>query len=307
MNGFDLSTASNIYIGGAQASAVYLGSTKIWPSGPIPPHDYSQDYLTIIPQNTAYVCYNNTQGDSQGYYSLDNGSTWNTFPAYTSNWKNDTSVQVQAQQKILIKDNRTSFTQWYTGPLTRIHCTENYDVLGNIMSLTYGDNFASQTSCTFQFEFSKLFYQEQTLVNANNLILPATTLFQNCYNDMFGYNYSLVSTPVLPATTLAVGCYENMFFGCTSLTTAPDLPAPILQEYCYAYMFAGCALLAYIKCLATDMTAPNCLTDWVKNIKRFGTFVMNGAAFGDWTYGDSGVPEDWVVHYDGEPDEEEEE
>ena len=50
---------------------------------------------------------------------------------------------------------------------------------------------------------------------------------------MFSNCTSLTSAPSLPATTLADYCYEDMFYGCTSLTTAPSLPATTLATNCY--------------------------------------------------------------------------
>ena len=51
---------------------------------------------------------------------------------------------------------------------------------------------------------------------------------------------SLTTAPELPATTLADNCYENMFSACSSLTTVPALPATTLAEGCYMFMFISC-------------------------------------------------------------------
>lgn len=48
--------------------------------------------------------------------------------------------------------------------------------------------------------------------------LPATTLAEMCYYDMFGYCSDLVSGPLLPATELANACYVYMFEYCIRLT-----------------------------------------------------------------------------------------
>ena len=50
----------------------------------------------------------------------------------------------------------------------------------------------------------------------------------------------LVSAPSLPATTLAEYCYYDMFQGCTGLTQAPSLPATTLAVGCYSGMFTEC-------------------------------------------------------------------
>ena len=85
-----------------------------------------------------------------------------------------------------------------------------------------------------------------------------------------------------------------MFNGCTSLTTAPELPATTLAEYCYRYMFNGCTSLNYIKCLATDISAIGCTTDWVNGVSSTGTFVKKAAMTG-WTRGKNGIPTGWTI------------
>ena len=89
--------------------------------------------------------------------------------------------------------------------------------------------------------------------------LPATTLANYCYADMFRDCTNLVTAPDLPATTLANGCYENMFYGCRNLVTAPDLPATTLANYCYHSMFYGCTSMTSAPSLLPATTlADNC-------------------------------------------------
>ena len=124
--------------------------------------------------------------------------------------------------------------------------------------------------------------------------LPATTLANSCYYSMFAYCTSLTTAPELPATTLAEYCYEYMFNGCTGLTTAPELPATNLEESCYFEMFSGCKKLNYIKMLATDISTPSCLYNWVYNISSTGTFVKHPDMTSLPT-SVSGIPSGWTV------------
>jgi hypothetical protein len=116
---------------------------------------------------------------------------------------------------------------------------------------------------------------------------------------MFDGCTSLVTAPELPATTLADYCYQQMFYNCTSLTTAPELPATTLADSCYQSMFSGCSKLNYIKMLATDISAINCLYSWVKNVASNGTFVKN-PDMNSLPTGVSGIPSGWTVVNDGE-------
>ena len=124
--------------------------------------------------------------------------------------------------------------------------------------------------------------------------LPATTLASQCYREMFYGCASLTTAPELPATTLASTCYYGMFRLCTSLTTAPKLLATTLESSCYQQMFYGCSSLNSIKCLATDISASNCTTDWVRGVAASGTFIKD-PSMEDWTTGDDGIPSGWTV------------
>ena len=124
--------------------------------------------------------------------------------------------------------------------------------------------------------------------------LPATTLANYCYGYMFYICTSLTTAPELPATTLAECCYQYMFYDCTSLTTAPELPATTLAECCYRYMFDGCSKLNHITMLATNISASNCLSDWVSGVASTGTFIKNPNMTSLPT-GTSGIPSGWTV------------
>ena len=122
-----------------------------------------------------------------------------------------------------------------------------------------------------------------------------STLGFACYDSMFRGCTSLTTAPELPATTLAQGgCYYAMFYGCTSLTTAPELPATTLEVACYSNMFNGCTSLNYIKCLATDISASDCTTNWVYGVASSGTFVKDASMTG-WTTGNNGIASGWTV------------
>ena len=144
------------------------------------------------------------------------------------------------------------------------------NVGGNIMSLLFNDDFEDKTDLTgYGKAFFGLFTQ-QSIVNASELILPATTLTE--------------------------GCYYGMFAGCTLLTTAPALPATTLTEACYMAMFAGCSNLNNITMLATDISASDCLNGWVTTVSSTGTFVKNSALSVDTIgRGNSGIPNGWTV------------
>ncbi|MBQ6652043.1 MAG: hypothetical protein IJM81_01410, partial [Prevotella sp.] len=71
-------------------------------------------------------------------------------------------------------------------------------------------------------------------------------------------------------------------------------------------MFSGCANLNYVKCLATDISADYCTTNWLGNVAATGTFVK-ATGMENWTVGPdaddnvNGIPEGWTVVNDANP------
>jgi len=126
--------------------------------------------------------------------------------------------------------------------------------------------------------------------------LPATTLANDCYRSMFYGCESLTVAPALPATTLAESCYERMFRGCRKLATAPALPATTLVNSCYRQMFYECRTLKYVVCLATDISASDCLTNWLSSAPNTNkcTFVK-ASEMTEWPRTTSGIPNKWIV------------
>lgn len=244
---------------------------------------YQKKYLTIEALTAGDLSL--TGARSNFNYSLDNGSTWNVLA-------NNQTVAVNAGKKVLLKANRP--TVYYETGIGNISYSGQFNLYGNIMSLVYGDNFIGQETISDGYQFYKLFRSNTTLISAENLILPATTLKNVCYMSMFNGCTSLTVAPVLPATSLMFGCYWSMFYNCTSLTTAPELPATILAGSCYKAMFAGCRNLNYIKCLATDISASDSTQNWVQNVAASGTFVK-ASGMNDWTTGINGIPTGWTI------------
>ena len=83
-----------------------------------------------------------------------------------------------------------------------------------------------------------------------------------------------------------------MFQSCPSLTTAPVLPAPTLVEGCYGMMFSGCTSLNFVTCLATDISANYCTSNWLDDVASKGTFFTPNTT--NWTVGASGIPSGWT-------------
>jgi hypothetical protein len=255
---------------------------------------YATEYLTITSlanNNNIYWTVGTTlSGYGKSIYiSTDNGQTWTSKLSQRSNISVSIAT-LNIGDKLLIKGNQTSYTNTYP---SYFRSDDNVDVSGNIMSLLYEDNFTGQTTLTGTYTFQRLFGGLK-VVNAENLVLPATTLANYCYSRMFEGRTTLVTAPKLPAVVLTIDCYASMFNGCTSLTTAPELTARTLADGCYREMFNGCRSLNSITCLATDISAGAPTQSWVYNVAANGTFTKD-STMTSWTTGNNGIPSGWTV------------
>jgi hypothetical protein len=196
-------------------------------------------------------------------YSID-GEIWNTLNV------GQTTSTINSGEQLLFKGKHTQTGLVYLGFKIKKQC----NLKGTCMALL-GDEYA---------------IKNKTLKNRN---FAFSGLFVGCTGILS------VDKNFLPATTLSNSCYEDMFSGCTSLVNAPELPASTLTQYCYSSMFEGCTKLNYIKMLATDISASACLFGWVNGVSSTGTFVKNPAMTSLPT-GLSGIPSGWTVVNDGE-------
>ena len=272
-------------------------------------------YLTMtLPENSLGTQISiNKQGEPVGtniQYRVNNGD-W-------TNWNFETSQPISANANDVIQwkgDNPDGLSKDFNNYIY-FNIPSEVNLSGNVMSLIDGVGKTKVIPCSFCFiglftgtkiktvtkdflpatELAEgcyvgMFFQCTSLTTAP--ALPATELAEGCYMAMFVGCTSLTTAPALPATTLAGSCYGMMFVGCTSLTTAPELSATTLTNNCYNGMFQGCSNLNKVTCLATDITATDCTTNWLSNVASTGTF--NKAAGVNWSTGVNGIPEGWTV------------
>lgn len=255
----------------------------------------------------------NNQGESINLQYSTDGSTWTDCSAGV------TVTLENIGDQVAFRGDNTSFSNYKA--MFSISNGQCY-IYGNIMSLLEPAAFATATELKEGGVFAYLFLRQTALYShpTNELVLPATTLTIACYMSMFDgctnlttapelpaitltdlcYIHmfhgciSLTKAPDLPATMLGRACYQDMFGGCTNLTKAPDLPATTLTGWCYTGMFNDCTNLNSIKCLATDISASYCTTDWLEGTAATGTFTK-AASMTSWPTGTSGIPDGWTV------------
>ena len=237
--------------------------------------DYSNDYLTFEAIEDGTFTFTGTNSNSLSY-SLDDGETWTALASGSA------SPTVTSGNKIMWKGTCTPVD---TGS-GKFSATANFNVQGNIMSLLFGDDFTNKTDLTGKdYAFYNLFNQNTNIKSAKNLILPATTLAQYCYSEMFYGCKSLTTAPQLPTTTLATDCYSRMFKGCTSLVNAPVLPAITLVYNCYIGMFSGCTSLTTAPELPATTLAGGCYNSMFQRCtKLVNAPVLPATTLANWCY-----------------------
>ena len=283
--------------------------------------DYTKEPLTfkISSPGTVNWAASDSSASKTIEYKLNDSNNWTSITSNTG--ESAPSITVTKGDKLQFRGNNTA----YCGDNPESHSTfggstAGFEVEGNIMSLINSTDFITTTTLDSEFTFVGLFSDCTGLTSAENLILPATTLANGCYDSMFMNCTSLTTAPALPATTLTRecyygmfngctnlttapalpattltdNCYNSMFQGCTNLTTAPTLPATTLAGNCYRSMFNGCTSLNYIKCLATDISTFNCTSNWVNGVASKGTFVK-APSMTSWATGTKGIPKGWTV------------
>lgn len=236
----------------------YSEESKLYFNGEKPMEHYESQYFTIIAGDNG--CHLTTENEVE--YSTDNGVHWFTLDYQSSYTISDCGI-------ILLRNN-----YFETGFVSRIQLDNDFTVEGNIMSLIYGDDFRGQYSLegidggNYNGAFYG-FFENSGILNAENLRLPATTLTE--------------------------WCYAVMFSDCGSLSgKAPILPAPVLLEGSYYFMFDG-SNVDEVVCLATDISAEQCVTNILEHSGENGTFYQ-APGMTDW-YPLRGydIPRDWTI------------
>ena len=198
-------------------------------------------------------------------YSKDetNWSVW----GQTANDDNLT-LSLQANSKIYFRGTNNVFSNG--GQYNYFRCTGKFGVGGDVT----------------------------TLIEPSGNVLDLSGrdyVFKGLFFVMWGSQRYLVSASdlLLPSTTLSNGCYNRMFMNDSLLSTSPVLPASILTPYCYEMMYFGCGSLSVITTYADDISATDCLGNWVEDVAPTGTFYNYGSA--EYRVDDVyGIPPGWT-------------
>lgn len=271
-------------------------------------------------------------------YSLDRGGSWESLGDKTVKFGGETILYVRGKSSYGTATSDVEYLTFKFGTEASVECR------GDIRTLI--DYTQPESVETSDASFRYLFYECTVLTVAPtlplakfadyayeflfggclNLVegpeeLPAPTLTEGCYSDMFYNCQKLLRAPVIKAKTTAKdccynmfkqcksitkapellpsemseNCYAHMFEGCDKLTTVPPLRAAVVKNYCYGGLFIDCPQLKEVVMLATSIDNFVSLSSWLYNTKTNGTlYVANETMKSNESITDN-LPEGWKI------------
>lgn len=201
---------------------------------------YKKDYVEL----TAL------EDDDVFTFSIGGGANYAIESSYNArDWEPQTSpfisTSVNAGEKVYIRVKPASVGD-VTVTSVHIDSTKTFNAGGNIMSLIdYTKDLTELGSSEFSYLFGASAGTGSPIVDASELILPATTVTESAYNGMFRSCKKLTDAPDLDSmvTVEKMGC-GAMFYECSSLVNGPTtLGATTVGHLGYSNMFTDCSNL----------------------------------------------------------------
>ena len=261
-----------ITIGGKDVNKIKIGGEVVWEKK-VEPVDADYLYIenTYNGSNTIYffttqsgIHPSSDKYSNQVEYSTDKVN-WTTL---TFNPSTPQTVVINTGEKLYLR-NDTGVFNYYNGSAntynTNINVSQSNIIGGNI----------------------------NTLLDYKN---PDTVpLSHSCFFGLFRDNIATTDVSGLKFgnKTLTTGCYREMFNNCSKITNGPELPATTLSDSSYNGIFKNCSSLKTVKISAKNISATNCLTEWLYGCANTGT-VYNLGKVNIPYFTDSGIRRGWV-------------
>ena len=168
------------------------------------------------------------------------------------------SISLPAQNRLYITSNEGSF--YRTGIKTTPNASTinvSLNICASSRAVAYGnamyllDKTGESTALIGTYNLYRLFSGLNCNIDISvpSFTLPATTLSDHCYAEMFSENTTVSFVPTLPAINAATYCYSNMFYHCTGLVNNSEITGEICLAHtatrCCESMFEGCTNLRY--------------------------------------------------------------
>lgn len=280
-------------------------------------YSYDGFCITATKDNTT-ITFNYNYSNSGIEYSVDYGDTWVQYTkAFILNKDEVAWIKGTGSN---YKNEKANDQWWNPADKPIFRATGLCYISGNIMSLLSDQEHLSESAFQGAFSRGTTAVDYIDIDPDNPLILPVRNLAVRCYMRMFHNCTSLTTAPTfcvegtaekccynmfrkcsnlkdvsgieLPAMTLTLDCYRELLRECNKVKTAPVLPAKTLVKECYRQMFANSGVNKIV-CLATDISAANCLTEWLSGVTGSGTFFKAPGV--EYPRDMHGIPANWTV------------
>lgn len=228
----------------------------------IDPSSYTDKYLTFEIINGGNVILKSGLATGITIDVRINGGSWQTKKPKSGTTVN---IAVVPGDKLEFKASRDKYNHTIFGSSGGCR----FNLSGNIMSILKQNTFATRKRIDETYAFRDLFRGCLGVVDAGDLVMPATALTN--------------------------GCYWGMFQGCTNMTRAPFLPTTRGADrvsWCYRNMFYGCTNLSYVKCYLSVLYPSNGnVTDWLVGTATNGVFIKARGA----DTSNLQIPSTWLI------------
>lgn len=171
-----------------------------------------------------------------------------------------------------------------------------YQMFRDCKSLTVAPTIVATTfPLTYGYHCANMFHRCSALTTADFVLQPSA-IGDRTYQEMFRDCSNLVTGPTVNATSASgVNSLYAMFLGDTKLEySSPfELKIGTLVDYCYSHLFYNCKKINNVKLLATDVSATNCLQNWMYGVATGGTLTATAGL--NLPTGVNGVPTSWTL------------
>ena len=252
------------------------------------------DYLTFDILSDGYVSFKSympSVSTKAIEYRINGHGGWKTLDSAD---EEGTRFYAHTGDVVQFRGQNSEYSAW--GAVTKFNTSVRYNARGNIMSLIDSVNFSALTEITENGALSNLFSQSD-VVDVSELILPATTLHQNTYANLFAGCTQLISVPQMAvAASTGYGSYWHMFNGCTSLVDASSITIQAVGQFSCTKMFGGCTALRHGPSINTSSLPDQCFQEMFSgcDVLNSVSFVTTATAAGEYScnkmfYGCSGL------------------
>ena len=227
-------------------------------------YDANTQPLTFQAIKEGTITYTAAKSDYAVEYKMNDGS-WTSYSS---------AISVAVGDVVSFRGANATYyvsTGEGTGKASTFSCSSSCYIYGNVMSLVNKESFSTTTSFTAEKTFFRMFKDDKNLRS-------------HPYKDL-----------VLPATTLTKQCYQEMFYGCTGLTRSAILADATGADNAYQFMYYGCSNLSEVTCEAAYVTDGTPFANWLTGVASSGTFYTTTAHKTVWDEFRSANISGWTV------------